>query len=615
MNIFEKNMAALEKKNAVYVEKIKEINIDEISEQIIIKETSNGMKILSVKYNERFWNLNSRLNPELAADIYWERYNIPIYGIYFLYGCSDGQHVQKCLEKCDNTNRVVICEPDIKVFAMACHTYDMTEIIEDERTYWYLPEISEVDIQHIVDEIISYSLTKLLEFCILPGYDVLFPDMCQYYMDAVLGKVESLIAIKSTYLGFNRMIPRHTLFHIKNLIYQCNIEQIKQKLADYDISNIPAIIVSAGPSLDKNVDELKKAQGKSFIIVVDAALRTVLRAGIRPDLVYTIDPESPDRFFENLDLEGLQWACSRIARPEVIKQYAGKVFYNGLFWGKWNAQISEELGYIFPWLTVGGSVTSEAFQLAAYLGFKKMILVGQDMAFTGGISHTQGIEEAFGDNDEYIESRLLMDVEGNDGTMLKTDYQMYMYKRWFEKLFQANMDNYEVINATEGGARLEGTKIAILKETIEEECRAELDIYQLLKDIPPAFDESQQKRLLESLKAMPGEVKEFQKMLDTVIADQEELLKMVRSKSLSSQELAERLRKLIEQNESVNKEPMRDLVILYAQKEEYQVGEDVYQADIGPEELVKNSLLLLRGYQKGFREFEEDIEEYIIKDY
>ena len=614
MDLFEKNMSALEKKNKEYADEIRKITIDKISDRIVVSEASNGMQIVSVQEKGHLWNLNSRFDPELAAELYWERYEIPLYGIYFLYGCADGRHLKQCLEKCDDTNRVIICEPDMEAFSAVCHFLDLTGLFKDDRTYWYFPEIREVDIQHIVDEVVSYSQTKLLEFCILPGYDVRFPEKCQRYMDMVLGKVESLMAIKATYLGFNRMIPRHTLFHIKNLIYNCNIEQIKRKLKEYDISGIPAIIVSAGPSLDKNVQELRKAQGKAFIIVVDAALRTLLKAGIRPDIVYTIDPESPDRFFENLNLDGLLWACSRIARPEVIKQYAGKIFYNGLFWGKWNAEISEELGYIFPWLMVGGSVTSEAFQFAAYIGFKKMILVGQDMAFTNGISHTKGIEQAFGDNNEYIESRLLMDVEGNDGTMLKTDYQMYIYKHWFENLFLANKDNYEVINATEGGAKIKGTKIAALKDTIAVECQKKLDIYGILEEIPPMFDREQQERLLGKLKNMPDEVKKFQKHLDEVISKQEKLLKQIENNEISQKELVRHLRELIRQNEEINKEPMRDMVILYAQKEEYQVGEDVYQADLGPKELVEKSLLLLRGYQNGFQLFKEDIEDYIMKD-
>ena len=113
---------------------------------------------------------------------------------------------------------------------------------------------------------------------------------------------------------------------------------------------------------------------------------------------------------------------------------------------------------------------------------------------------------------------------------------------------------------------------------------------------------------------MPDEVKKFQKHLDEVISEQEKLLKQIENNEISQKELVRHLRELIRQNEEINKEPMRDMVILYAQKEEYEVGEDIYQADLGPKELVEKSLLLLRGYQNGFQLFEEDIEDYIMKD-
>ena len=113
---------------------------------------------------------------------------------------------------------------------------------------------------------------------------------------------------------------------------------------------------------------------------------------------------------------------------------------------------------------------------------------------------------------------------------------------------------------------------------------------------------------------LPDEVKKFQKHLDEVISEQEKLLKQIENNEISQKELVRHLRELIRQNEEINKEPIRDMVILYAQKEEYEVGEDIYQADLGPKELVEKSLLLLRGYQNGFQLFEEDIEDYIMKD-
>ena len=139
---------------------------------------------------------------------------------------------------------------------------------------------------------------KLIEFCILPNYDVIYTRQCEQFMQSCTEKLQDEVIAKCTRLGFDRMIPQHILYHMKNMISQRNIAQIKQAFSAYPVADIPVIIVSAGPSLDKNVKELRKAQGKAFIIVVDAALRTVLQAGVQPDIVCTIDPESPERFFE-----------------------------------------------------------------------------------------------------------------------------------------------------------------------------------------------------------------------------------------------------------------------------------------------------------------------------
>ena len=56
---------------------------------------------------------------------------------------------------------------------------------------------------------------------------------------------------------------------------------------------MPAIIVSAGPSLNENIEELKKAKNKAFIIAVDTAMKPLLRNGIIPDMYAIIDGTKP----------------------------------------------------------------------------------------------------------------------------------------------------------------------------------------------------------------------------------------------------------------------------------------------------------------------------------
>ena len=104
------------------------------------------------------------------------------------------------------------------------------------------------------------------------------------------------------------------------------------------------------------------------------------------------------------------------------------------FYQKWNETLKEELGYPIPSFASGGCVSSEAFVLALYLGFRTIVLIGQDLAFTGGSTHTKEatVGRALSD-EQYKQRRKIVEVEGIDGTMLETDFQMWFYKQWFRK--------------------------------------------------------------------------------------------------------------------------------------------------------------------------------------
>lgn len=105
--------------------------------------------------------------------------------------------------------------------------------------------------------IVNYTKIKLLEFCILPGHDILYHEECEKFMDSVLEVMRMEIVNRETHMAFDRILPQHMLYHMRTMIKHSNIKQLKKKLADADLKDIPAVIVSAGPSLDKNVHLLK----------------------------------------------------------------------------------------------------------------------------------------------------------------------------------------------------------------------------------------------------------------------------------------------------------------------------------------------------------------------
>lgn len=615
MELFEKNLAALEQRNPLLAEKIKKFEIDKTAGRAGIETAENGMQIPWVKGDNRVWHLNSRQDPQMAAELYAKRYQIRDYGIYFIFGFSDGRCAQELLKNCNDTNLVVICEPDLEVFAISCHYMDFSGIVSDTKTLFYFYEL-EPDMSVVMSRIINYTRIKLLEFCILPGYDVLYHEQCEAFMDGVIEQMWNETVNKSTSMTFERLIPQHMLFHMKNCIYHKNMEQLHQALEPYDISDRPCIIVSAGPSLDKNIRQLKQIQGKAFIIVVDAALRTALKAGIRPDLVCTVDARVPERFFEGVDLTDVIWAYTGTTRKSIAENYGKDVFYYGTFYQKWNETLKEELGYPIPSFASGGCVSSEAFVLALYLGFRTIVLIGQDLAFTGGSTHTKEatVGRALSD-EQYKQRRKIVEVEGIDGTMLETDFQMWFYKQWFEKVIKMNQDQIKVIDATEGGAKIEGTIVQTLAETIEQECRGELDIYEIEKQIPPAFTPEQQKRLLKQLHGMKKEVADFTEKIDGMIKRQEALVDAMEKHLMPQEKLLEELRRINQQYEEISQETILNFISMYAHKEEYELGDIIYTEEtMGPKELLEQGLRLYKGYHNGARMLAEDIEEILMKD-
>ena len=606
MEILEKNKRALERVMPKFLE---QRPVAAGVKNVFVEMAADGERILGIERENRKWYLNSRYDTAFAAAVYAGRYQVRAYGTYFVFGFSDGRHVREFLKKCDDTNHIVICEPSVEVFEECCEQFDVSDILEDKRVRFYIPDVTD-SIEDIMKKNLQYSDFTFTEFCILPGYDILFHEECEEFQNLIIERLRDEAVKKGTGLSFQRVIPRNTLYNMKHTIRTRNIGQIREALEGYPLEDIPAVIVCAGPSLDKNIQELKKIQGRALIIVVDAALRAVMRAGIHPDLVCTVDPNPPERFFTDLDLCGLTWCCENASKPEIIRKYGERVYYFGYFEKGWNQMISEMLGYGFPVLPTGGSVSSIAFAMALYFGFRKIVFMGQDLAFTGGKSHTSGIEGALGDNDKYIKSRCLMEVEGIDGTMLQTDFQMWYYKQWFEKAIRDGGDRMRVIDATEGGAKIEGTENMKMSEVVAGECPAEFDFRKIEQAIPSAFSVEEQQKLEKAYRNLKLQAGDLQKFIEKQIQALDSLCRKSGGDTGVTDNDVRVLRDMLEENDILEHMPLFGMMTVYAQKAEYELGDTIYtKENMGIRDLAELNLNLFLGYQKAVQMLLEDIED------
>ena len=242
---------------------------------------------------------------------------------------------------------------------------------------------------------------------------------------------------------------------IENSFMNAGIISNRIKLKDFEgaLNNKPALIVSAGPSLDKQLKTLKKYQDYFYIIAVDKSYPSLAKYDIIPDFIITIDSESTPSWNQ----DGLNNRTIFIndigSNPEITKSNTK----NHLFISSNQdfSRIMDFFGIKSDILETGGSVATSAFSFAYITGANPIIFIGQDLAFTNNKDHANDYINPF--EDALVQEKLKNGyiVEDYYGSSIITDKQFLTYKYWFE-LKIASIKDRLIVNCTEGGAKING---------------------------------------------------------------------------------------------------------------------------------------------------------------
>lgn len=161
---------------------------------------------------------------------------------------------------------------------------------------------------------------------------------------------------------------------------------------------VPAIICGAGPSLQDELEHLRKLEDQALIFAGGSAITGLSQAGILPHFGVAIDPnfEEVHRFRKSVAFEVPLLYTNRL-HPEVFGTFNGPHGYvHAMTGGPLEQWWEKELG-IEPLPLQGGfdiealSVTTTCLELATTMGCDPIILVGVDLAFTGDALYASGI--------------------------------------------------------------------------------------------------------------------------------------------------------------------------------------------------------------------------------
>ncbi|TXJ37981.1 motility associated factor glycosyltransferase family protein [Brachyspira aalborgi] len=394
--------------------------------------------------------------------------------LVFIFGIGAG-YLINAFKKL-NINIAVI-EPSIKFFNLLIDNFKLDKILEDNITFF----IGGDDIEDI-EKFISLTNTKKVKFFITRSYATLFNEEALFYQSKVLSIVDKKIININTISRFDKLWAYNIASNVAKISTHYGVNKFF-----YKYKNIPAIIVSAGPSLEKNIRKLKEIKNKALIIAVDTAMKPLFSRNISPHFIITIDPQKKNsKYFRNVNFKESVLIAESSVDKEAIDSFNGAIYFiNSIF--PLAKYFMEELGDRGD-ITTGGSVSTAAYDFAIRIGANPIIMVGLDLSFPNYQTHIKGSyhEENFFTEiyklDSYDSRIYKVLIAGNlreekniYNEKVWTDSRFDMYKNWYEEQCEKN-NKIKFYNATEGGIIINGMENIKLEELIKKFNDIEINI-------------------------------------------------------------------------------------------------------------------------------------------
>lgn len=507
----ERNLKAMKKWYPEFADMLQgEIHTEDDTE--VMAETSwDGEKIFRINRENRTLYLSGKRNAKEPVKMWLERLGkIHKYAPVFLFGIGSGAYLKALVENTQKEVNIVVYEPSLHIFQKFLHEVDLSDIIDNRPIAFIVEDINESEYEPVMKKVLAVQNMEFLKEEIHPNYS-------EFYGKKILKKVRVLHEeIQSIMMGYRtgELFQKNLVQNIfSNMKYVCEGYHTKQLAKAIPLGGM-AILVAAGPSLNKNIHELKKAKNKAFILAVDTAVKPLLKAGIEPDAFITIDPDKPLELIEIEGAEKIPIIAPATAKYSLLDHQEGKkiFFYDGCFLPMHIYWIN---GKVLPSVSTGGSVACNGFSLLYKMGFQTIVLVGQDLGYTDNKSHADGtFEEKMPEEDT---SGMIM-VKGNYQEKIPTIANLKVYLDWFVMYIEGakRNQNIRVVNATEGGAYIKGTELMALRDIIQEKCKEEIDYASMIAQMEPDLTLEEREKAFEYLHGIPkelGRIKESAKQL------------------------------------------------------------------------------------------------------
>lgn len=399
---------------------------------------------------------------EWIGGLEWNRIR---HGILTCVGMADAAHLLALVPYLDPALDLFIVEPHSTLCAGLLHRFDLRLLLERENTQLLLDgtpiELAQQYAEHVFwPKLLRLSTAMLVH----PAVERYAPGFAPAFSNQLTGLANTVSINRNTNTVKARNVVPNTCANLTAWLDSPGVVVLHGSCA-----GLPAAVVSPGPSLEDDLGVLHAERHKMVLIAVDTALAPLLRRGIVPDLVVSIDmSEGNARNYRAVEIPpDCRLIFEPMVHPSIPSRFDGARFV-GLSWqpvgaeqpsgalSRWIASLTTDYGRL-----VGlGSTSITAFGLAQTLGCNPIVLVGQDLAYPDRKTYAAGVAHA-GDKGEPPGELEAMDVHGNP---VPTSAAFVLFRRHLEQLIRTGSQT--VFNSSQRGAFISGAGVLPLADAL-----------------------------------------------------------------------------------------------------------------------------------------------------
>ena len=432
-----------------------------------IWKTKTGDYTVAIKKDNKQIFFHSKYDPRKEARRILETNFDKDKDLIVIGGFGLGYHAEEAL-KLFPDSRLIIVEKSLEIIKIAFKLRDLSTLLSNKRVQLIVSE----DVNMVLDFLGEFKSLKIGVNVHKPSYE-LDSDFYRNLNDIIKSYINSKEININTLSKFQKLWSRNLLSNIDRYFYNSGITQFKDKFKD-----VPCIIVAGGPSLQKNIEELKKIKNKGLIIAVNTILQPLQEYGIEADIVCAVDPQDLlVKYFQGVDTKDSILVCEPSVSRRIVRYFPNRALMTSSVFplSQWVEEIS---GIDKGQIDIGGSVTTAAYGLAEIMGCNPIVFSGLDLSYSGTNMHIKGtyFEQAwiYESNrldtislkvNNYFRKHDILQIDGYYGDKVDTDRKFLMFLWWFESKFAKSSKT--IIDATEGGANKKFMDKVPLSEVIE----------------------------------------------------------------------------------------------------------------------------------------------------